>query len=174
MKKSILSIIAILVAIFFPLNVLAKEKEEVNEPINVYLFWGNGCGYCEAAKEFFVSIEEEYGDKFDLVAYEVWNDEKNQALEQAVAEYLGEEVSGVPYIVIGEKTFNGYSSEYDEDIIEAIEDEYENDDRIDVLEKIDAGEVSKSSEKNYDTLIVIGIFAVIIGGFGALIYFSRK
>lgn len=174
MKKSILSIIAILVAIFFPLNVLAKEKEEAKDPINVYLFWGNGCGYCEAAKEFFASIEEEYGDKFDLAAYEVWNDENNQALEQAVADYLGEEVSGVPYIIIGEKTFNGYSSEYDEEIIEAIEDEYENDERIDVLEKIDAGEVSKSSEKNYDTLIVIGIFAVIIGGFGALIYFSRK
>lgn len=167
MKKVLLSILALLIAVVLPISASAEEKEK----INVYLFYGNGCGYCEAAKEFFASIEEEYGEYYNLVEYEVWYVEENSELMQNVASYLGDEVGGVPYIVIGETTFGGYSSEYDSDIIDAIEEEYENEDYVDVVAKVKGGEVSS---KNYDTYIVIGIFAVIIGGFGALIYFSRK
>ena len=181
MKKVLLSLMAILVAVMMPLNVLAKETKETKEAetettkekINVYLFWGNGCGYCEAAKEFFASIEDEYGKYYNLVDYEVWYNEENNALKESVAEYFNEDVSGVPYIIIGETTFGGYASDYDDDIKKAIKEAYEDEDYVDAVAKVQAGDV-KSSSKNYDTLIVIGIFAVVIGGFGALIYFSRK
>ncbi len=179
MKKTILSIIALFTAFVLPLCVNAKETEveketeaKEKEEVKVYLFWGNGCRYCEAAKDFFASIEEEYGEKFELVGYEVWYDKKNNELKETVAEYMDDDVTGVPYIIVGETTFGGYASEFDEDIIKAIEEEYEKEDRFDVIEKIESGEIEPA--KNYDTLIVIGIFVVIIGGFGALIYFSRK
>lgn len=172
MKKVLLSILTLFMVLIFPLSVVASEKEESKEKINVYLFWGDGCGYCEAAKEFFASIEDEYGEYFNLVEYEVWYNQDNNELKENVAEYLNDDVSGVPYIVIGETTFGGYSSEYDEDIKEAIMEAYEDEDYVDVVAKVEAGEVETG--KNYDTLIVIGIFVVIIGGFGALIYFSRK
>jgi len=158
----------------FPLSVLAegKKETETKDKVKVYLFWGNGCGYCEAAKEFFASIEEKYSKYYELVDYEVWYNKENNTLKENVANYLKDDVSGVPYIVIGDTTFGGYSSEYDEQIIEAIEDAYEDDDYVDVVAKVKSGDVEPA--KNYDTLIVIGIFVVIIGGFGALIYFSRK
>lgn len=167
MKKVFLSIISLLAALMLPISVSAEE----NEKINVYLFYGNGCGYCEAAKKFFASIKEEYGEYYNLVEYEVWYVKENSNLMQNVASYFGEEVGGVPYIVIGETTFGGYSSEYDNDIKKAIKEEYENENYKDIVAKVKSGEVSS---KNYDTFIVVGIFAVIIGGFGALVYFSRK
>lgn len=180
MKKKLLSLIVLLVAILIPTTVIAETKEAAkdetevveNEKINVYLFWGQGCGYCEAAKEFFSSIEEEYGKYFELVDYEVWYDKNNNALKESVVEYFKDDVTGVPYIVIGETTFGGYASDFDEDIKDAIVEAYEDDDYVDYVAKIIAGDIE--TPKSYDTLIVIGIFVVIIGGFGALVYFSRK
>lgn len=180
MKKKLLGLIALLIAVLLPTSVMAETKESTkeesevveSEKINVYLFWGQGCGYCEAAKEFFASIEEEYGKYFDLVEYEVWYDKNNNALKESVVEYFNDNVTGVPYIVIGETTFGGYAADYDQDIKDAIVDAYEDDDYVDYVAKIIAGDIE--TPKSYDTLIVIGIFVVIIGGFGALVYFSRK
>lgn len=176
MKKKILNFIALIIAVLLPITVMAETENEsespVKEKVNVYLFWGNGCGYCEAAKDFFASIEDEYGKYFELVEYEVWYSKDNNALKERVVEYFGDDVSGVPYIVIGDTTFGGYASSYDEDIKEAIKDAYEDEKYVDYVEQIISGDVE--TPKNYDTLIVIGIFVVIIGGFGALIYFSRK
>ena len=178
MKKVLISLMALFMLLVMPLSVFATEKEtrEVeaisNKKVNVYLFWGDGCGYCEAAKKFFASIEDEYGKYYNLVDYEVWKNPDNNTLKDQVADYFKEEVTGVPYIVIGDETFGGYSEEYNEEIIEAIEDAYEDDDYVDVVKNIVDGKVEPA--KNYDTLIVIGIFVLIIGGFGSLIYFSRK
>lgn len=170
MKKVLLSFFALLISVLFPISVFAEG--EAKEKINVYMFYGEGCGYCAAAKEFFAGIDEEYKEYYSLVTYEVWHDKNNSALMQGVAEYLNEDVNGVPYIVIGDTTFAGYASEYDQDILDAIKESYNNEDYVDVVSKVKDGGVS--SKKNYDTYIVIGIFAAIIGGFGALIYFSRK
>lgn len=183
MKKIVLILVALSMVFLMPLNVIAKETREVKEvkeveekvddnKINVYLFWGNGCGYCEAAKEFFANIDKEYSKYFNLVDYEVWYNEDNNALKEEVAAYFKDDVTGVPYIVIGDETFGGYSSEYDADIKKAIKEAYEDEDYVDAIEKVKDGDVE--APKNYDTLIVIGIFVAIIGGFGALIYFSRK
>lgn len=176
MKKILLSILTIFMVLMFPLSVIAEGKEtrevEENKKVNVYLFWGNGCGYCEAAKKFFASIEEDYGKYFNLVEYEVWYDKDNNALKESVAEYFNDDVTGVPYIIIGETTFGGYASTYDGDIKKAIKEAYEDEEYEDIVAKVKGGDIEPA--KNYDTLIVIGIFVVIIGGFGALIYFSRK
>ena len=174
MKKVLLSILTLFMVLVFPMSVLADEGKEdaKKEKINVYLFWGDGCGYCEAAKEFFASIEEEYDDYYNLVEYEVWYNKDNNELKENVAAYFNDDVTGVPYIIIGDKTFGGYSSEYDEDIKKAIKEAYDDEDYIDAVAKVGTGDYE--TPKNYDTLIVIGIFVLIIGGFGALIYFSRK
>ena len=95
MKKIILLFIALMLAVAMPLSVFAAKndsKEEPNkEPIKVYIFKGETCGYCARALAFFESIEEEYGKYFDLVQYEVWYDENNKALMDAVANYFGED-----------------------------------------------------------------------------------
>jgi len=97
-----------------------KDYNPNKDAITIYLFRGKGCGYCHAFLEFINSITEEYGKYFKMVSYEVWNDADNSQLMGEVSEYLDNPAGGVPYIVIGDKVFAGYASEYDEGIKEAI------------------------------------------------------
>lgn len=182
MKKVLkLFLVCILVALLFPLvskaetinlkeyntknfkETLAAESleeaftnyEESDDQITIYLFRGQGCGYCRAYLNFMNSITEEYGKYFKMVSFEVWNDSKNSKLMNNVSDFLGEPAGGVPYIIIGDKVFGGYTAGYDEAIKEAIVNEYNksNKERYNLLE-----EYSKSGNttvKINDTKIII-------------------
>lgn len=101
-----------------------KDYKPNSDAITIYLFRGKGCGYCRKYLQFMNSIADKYGKYFKMETYEVWNDSNNSKLLSEVSEYLGEEASGVPYIIIGDKVFGGYTEEYDEDIKKAITDLY--------------------------------------------------
>ena len=179
MKKLGILLGVLLAILVMPFTVNAAKKE----PITVHMFRGEGCGYCAAALEFFESIEGEYGKYFNLETHEVWYDEDNASLMQDVAAYYGEDIGGVPYIIIGEKTFQGYAEQYDEDIINAITSAYESGNFVDKVAQIQNGEIEVSgkgttTEKKEDkkdksdkTTIIIIIVAFV--GFIALVYFAR-
>lgn len=163
--KNLLIVLAILV--LMPLNVFAAEK------INVYIFKGEGCGYCAKALTFFEGLDDEYKSYFNLVEKEVWNDENNATQMEKVADYFNEDVGGVPYIIIGEKTFQGFAETYEEDIKEAIKEGYENADGTykDVVASIIGGvEIKKDDNSAALTIIVIVAF---IAGVAFLIYMAR-
>ncbi len=180
MKKIKLLLLLAVVGIILPFGVDAASKK------NVYIFKGATCGYCKKALSFFQDLvnNKEYADKFDLIEYEVWNNEENSKLGKAVAEKLGEEMDGVPYIVIGEKTFSGYTTSYDDQIKEAIDNFYEDDTAVSVVETVrDSGEYNvtpeytlekKEDKGNADAVIAVVIIAIAIGGFGYVVYLSRK
>ncbi len=172
MKKIKYLLLTLAMLIIIPFNTQAASKE----PINVHIFRGEGCGYCAAALEFFDSIEDEYGQYFNLVEHEVWNDTDNATLMTEVASYFGETVNGVPYIVIGEKTFQGYTESYNEEIKTAIKNSYESGNFVDVVEQVQGGATSgtKSSknDKDSNTTSIIIIGAALVG-FAALVYFAR-
>lgn len=153
------------------LLILPVSNAKAEEKINVYLFWGDGCPHCEEAKKFFSSIKDEYGKYYELVDYEVWGNADNNNLMEDVANRLKEQVSGVPYIVIGEKTFSGYASSYDDQIKEAIKTSYESDSYVDVVKEIQEKEDDKESFPIVPILVVIGISAVVIGG---LVVLTKK
>lgn len=94
--------------------------------INVYFFWGDGCPHCESEFNFFDSIENEYGDYFTLNAFEVWNNEENASKLTGLASKMGDEVTGVPYTIIGNKTFMGFNENYKEEMLNIIKNEYKN------------------------------------------------
>lgn len=94
-----------------------KPKDDA---ITIYMFRGKGCGYCRAFLEFMNSITDEYGKYFKLETYEVWYDTDNAELLGEVATYLGEDGDGVPFIIIGDKVFGGYSAEWNDSIKDAI------------------------------------------------------
>ncbi len=144
---------------------LSNYKEN-SKKANVYIFRGNTCGYCLKAVAFFASIAEEYGDKFNLYTYEVWNNEDNSALLEKAAAKLNETVSGVPVIIIGKKVFSGYTNSYDADIKTAIETEYKNGNANDVMKQIDSGSTNTSNT------VIIGL-CVIVAGLGALLAFMK-
>lgn len=114
------------------------EKEEVTEEIklnyltydenkvNIYLFWGDGCPHCENAMKFFNSIENEYGKYYKLNKFEVWYNPDNGKILKQFANKMGVDVSVIPHIIIGNKTFKGFGEDYKQQIIDAIISQHEN------------------------------------------------
>lgn len=94
--------------------------------VNIYFFWGNGCPHCEEEFKFLKSIETEYGNYFTLNTFEVWYSKDNVKILEQFANAMGDEVSGVPYTIIGNKTFTGFSEKYKEQFLKAIKDQYHN------------------------------------------------
>ena len=170
MKKLGKLLLALAMVVILPLSVNAKGKE----PITVHMFRGEGCGYCAAALKFFDSIEEEYGDYFDLETHEVWYDQDNSQLMQDVASYFGEDVGGVPYIIIGDKTFQGYAADYDEKIKSEIKKYYESGDFVDRVAQVKGGDTTtKKDNKKDSNKTTIIIVAVAVVGMVALLFFAR-
>ena len=121
---------------------LSKDFENYKENDDqaiIYLFRGNGCGYCRAFLTFLNSIVGEYGKYFKVVSYEVWYNEENSKLLDTVSAYLNNPAQGVPYIVIGDKVFAGYAESYDSDIKATIKALYETKkgDRYDVMKEME-------------------------------------
>lgn len=141
---------------------LENYKEEEGK-VPVYLFRGQGCSHCHEFLEFVASdLIKEYGTYFNLVSYEVWNNSNNASLMQEISEYLEDDASGVPYIIIGDKTFNGYAESMDKEIKEAIKKLYDSDNRYDVFKEMkEHPKEKKTSKTNSTTTIVFIIFASI-------------
>ena len=186
MKKITLSLLIIL--LFFSIVTVVNagkdakkeenKKEEVtkvscDKQVTVHLFWGNGCPHCEAAIEYFDSIKDTYGDCFKLEKYETWHDADGKKLLEDVASYFGEDVRGVPYIVIGEDTFSGYSSTMNEKLENAITSNAKSEEYVDAVEKVKNGDTGSKSSSTSDTIVTIVIMLVAGLGIGALIKTSR-
>ena len=185
MKKAkfLLVIMLVVAFIFGGYKVLAEEEVTTTgeenttttterTPMTVIMFRGEGCPHCEEALEWFDSIEGEYGQYFDLETYEVWNNQENAELMDKVAEYLGESPDGVPYIIIGKKTYSGFAQSYAEDIKKDIMNEYNKnlEERINVVYNVQNG-VELEKEKDNSTAIIFILFVLAVVAF---IIFARN
>ena len=113
-----------IVTINLPDTALEDIKYDENK-VNIYLFWGNGCPHCEDFLDF---LEEntDYKDLYTLNTFEVWYNQDNYNLMNEFATALDEDVTGVPFIVIGNKSFKGFSSSLEEEILKAIKEGHSN------------------------------------------------
>ncbi len=174
MKKIKTIIVALLLcALIIPFSANAEEETSDSSKVNVYLFRGEGCGFCASALSFFDSIEEEYGKYYNLITYEVWNDVENAELLNQVAEYLDTTINGVPFIIIGDKTYPGFQESWGEEIKQDIINEYNKsvEERTDIIENVKNGiEPEKSSTDAVISLISLALVAGII----AFIVVARK
>ena len=182
--KKIKLFLAIIMCLFaMPLAVLADEgsddnvevtsgETEVQEEDNrvkIYFFRGEGCPHCADAEEFFNSIEEEYGQYYKILDYETWYNSDNAALLQKVGEARNEEISGVPYILIGDKSWSGYDDSFADDIKDTIKSEYEKAvaDRYDIANYVDftnaTGNVEEEAKKSNDAMVLI---IILLAGAG--------
>ena len=57
---------------------------------------------------------------FVIEDYEVWYNKENQTLMNRVAKTRGEVAEGVPYIVIGDKSWHGFAQDYTSGMLEEI------------------------------------------------------
>ena len=141
-----------------------EEKEPSEDLPNIYIFRGNGCGYCQRLLTFLGTIAEEYQDKVNFVVYEVADNTDNWDLYEKVGAKFGDEVSGYPYMVIGTKVFNGYASSDDEEIVNEIETLISSDDPYDVVAEVESGNLDevKTEEESSSGIVLAFIFGVII------------
>ena len=190
MKKKIL-LMALVMLLVLPLNVFAKKDEkkyktlglkevlkaegieeefksykETDDQAIIYLFRGEGCGYCRAFLSFLNSITDEYGKKFKLVSYEVWYDDDNRTLMQEVGELMNNVPQGVPYIVIGDQVFAGYAESYDDSIKSKIDEVYKTkkSKRFDVMKELKNKKNESSSSSSVSSKKVIiwnGVFTLV-------------
>lgn len=180
-------LVVLLIALFvFPFGVLAEETtdttteepvEEVSKEVPIYFFFGDGCSYCAAAEAWFKEIEEEYGSKFEIRDYETWYSQENADLMQKVAEARNETADGVPYIIIGDQSWNGFADEYKSEILDKIETVYEQDvnSRYDIMQLVETGSTNEEDEDDggNDILSLI-IILVVVGAAGFGIYKARE
>jgi len=171
--KKFFSVILALTLVLLPIvSVSAKEEKE---KVTMYIFYGDGCGYCAALHSYVEKLVEnkEYKDKVNIVNYEVWGSVENSTLMTNVAAYLNVKADGVPFYVIGDWSSSGFASEASPAQIEAAIDEaYNDEDYVDVVAGVGSGQMTikdaeateEENKKQNDLVgyIILGVTAVIV------------
>lgn len=192
MKKVLLSFIVCLMMVFVPV-VKAETLPEVtdHEKVKIYIFRGNGCPHCETAVVEFYELGDKYDDYLEVVSYEVWENSDNSLLASAVAKSLGHNLTGVPFIVVGDKYMSGmpdgalntlvnYALEFYQkaDYKDMVKEEikkgnYPGIEELTVKEVYEA-KYAKNEDDTNNTWVVATIFVVLIAGFAGLVYVGKK
>lgn len=199
MKKLLLFMVSLGVTFsLFLGNVSAIEKPEVtdHEKVKINLFHSSSCSHCKDFLKYFGENWVDYEDYFEVVTYEVSSSPENGKVLDAVKKALNNDDEGVPFITIGGTYFKvGFGKSTGKEIIEEALKEYQNKNYIDLVgttikeNKLDSkketlkeacasGEI-KFVEKDKkgkisDNVVITIIFVVVIGGFVALMFTSRK
>ncbi|MFH1535402.1 MAG: hypothetical protein ABIF80_05505 [Patescibacteria group bacterium] len=106
--KMKLTLFILFILLLFPFqNILAGEEQE---DINIYFFWGDGCPHCAKEESFLEELKTEYNN-INIQDFEVWHSADNRQVLKNAGQILDKNVSGVPFTIIGEKTFSGYLSD---------------------------------------------------------------
>lgn len=185
MKKKILILLFALLLVM-PLSVFAEEKyistnlkealeeelievknpdhKETDDQVVIYLFRGRKCSYCKEFLEYLNGLSVEHGDKFKLESYEIWAHPENEKLYADVAGFLGYQMSGVPFIIIGDTVFSGYSEGSNEGIYNAIIKEHvkEKEDRYDVMVEYDKHVKEEKIKDFLEKLLFTGVVSIIV------------
>ncbi len=141
-----------------------SEYKESDDKVNVYIFRGSTCSHCLDAVAHFASIAKDQEKYFNVKTYEVWSNSDNNDLMNDAANEIGDsEVSGVPYIVIGKKSWSGYAASYDDEMMKEIKSEYNKDKskRYDVIKAVNGEATGEKSSIAGDVISVVIIIAVI-------------
>ena len=180
MNKIKYLVILLVAALLLPITVFAEGEDVTSnesKEVKVYFFRGEGCSHCAEAEAWFQSIEEEYGSYFQIIDYETWYNEDNAELMQKVADARGEDASGVPYLIIGNKSWNGFTQSYADEMIEQIKSEYEKDvaDRYDIMELIETGKTADDNKNdNGSDVVALIIILGVVGGICFGVYKARS
>ena len=137
-------------------------EEIVEDKINVYFFYGDGCPHCAKEEVFLDSLEDKYGDSIQVFRYETWKDSHNTNMMFSAKKILGiSENKSVPFTVIGTEYnlgFNDYVGEKIESQIASYLEIEEFESIVDE-DKIDIPILGKINKK--DTSIVL--IAIVLG-----------
>ncbi len=98
--------------------IAAPAAQQVQQPVVVYFFWGDGCPHCAAAKPFLAELNKRFPSMV-VREYEVWYHEENQAPFIQMAAKFGFEPGGVPTFFLGDQYWEGFGEGYTDLALEA-------------------------------------------------------
>lgn len=170
--KRIIKLILFLLLII-PTSTLALSKDyndyvgkyydiKNDDKVNIYLFYSKICPHCQKEEKYFETLKEKYQDKINIYTYEVTENKTNNEIMKSLKKELKENNQGVPFTIIGSKTFLGYDESLNERIENTIESYLDENTKtnntytIPILGKIEAKNAS---------IILIAIILGFIDGF---------
>ena len=103
---------------FFP-KVAQAQTSVPSHTVVIYMFWGDGCPHCEAARQFINSLKIKFSN-IELKAYEVWYVPENQQLYKDMCTTYGFEARYVPTIFIGDHYWEGFNETIAKEMEDAI------------------------------------------------------
>lgn len=171
MKKIIKFILFLLLII--PTSTLALSKDyndyvgkyyniKNDEKVNIYLFYSKICPHCQKEEKYFETLKEKYQDKINIYTYEVTENKTNNEIMKSLKKELKENSQGVPFTIIGSKTFLGYDESLNERIENTIESYLDENTKTDNTYTIPI--LGKIEVKNA-SIILIAIILGFIDGF---------
>ena len=170
MRKKIFSLLLILV-LLLPFSVLALTEDYQNKmasitnteiedgKVNFYLFKGEGCPHCADEEKWLQDIKKEYKDYVNFYEFEVWYDENNSKMMEKAKEIFDFSGPGVPFTVIGDKYYSGFSDSIGTMMENTINDYLNTEINDDSNKKIDIPILGKVNMKNSS----LGIIAIVLG-----------
>ncbi|MDD4188102.1 MAG: thioredoxin family protein [Bacilli bacterium] len=108
-------------------NAQLSDIEFIEGKVNIYFFWGNGCPHCEDEFSFLEKLSEEYSKDINIYSFEVWNNQDNTQILTDFARIMQKQVTGVPFTIIGEESFSGFSTSIEDNFKNAIKKQINND-----------------------------------------------
>jgi len=78
------------------------------DELDIYFFWGDGCPHCAKEEIYLDKLEQQY-PQIRVHDFEIYNNRSNALLLQKVGRELGARVEGIPFTIIGDKSFVGFS-----------------------------------------------------------------
>lgn len=152
-----------------------SNYEDSEDKINVYIFRGSSCPHCLDEVTWLADNYQDFKDYVNIVTYEVWNNNSNSKLMNVVAKYLKKNVSGVPFTIVGDQTFSGFSEELGASIIEEAKKLYNSEEKYDIKNYINLedGTIIDDGKKDSKAMIILLVSIIVIGG-AILIYFVSK
>lgn len=182
-----LFVLLLLLSFIIPFGVSAEEND-TKEKVTIYFFRGEGCHYCEDALTWLAQNRSKYEKYYNLVTFEVWNNQDNATLMKNVADSMGDEAGGVPYIILGNYSYpNGFAADTQidesgktmgEDFIEKLMSSYENQEKNekvdeivnnfeakvedkDILSRFASTSTSEKSKKSNPAVGVVSVLVII-------------
>lgn len=179
MKHKIIVYLFLFFLMLFPVSAKALSEEykdniydivgayQEKDKINIYFFYGDGCPHCAKEERFFEDFKKTYGDFCNIYMYETWYNDENLDLMKSAKKKMKDDVNiSVPYTVIGDKSFSGYS-DYVGTKIEEYAKNYLNidsEDNSDVISVVDKNKEDIPFLGVVDVRDVsIGLVAIILG-----------
>jgi cytochrome c biogenesis protein CcdA/glutaredoxin len=114
-KKTWITLSIILLAIIFSITPHGVQAANEDPEVTIYLFWGEGCPYCEMAKTALQPIAEQ-DPRIGYQDFEIYQNLENRDLFIAFAAEYGVEPRYVPTIYIGDRYWEGYTADFQTEI----------------------------------------------------------